>query len=114
MYTYEVVIFPDQVHDGDTITKVVVDLGFHITCKTSIRLKGVWAKELNSKIEADALLAIKQRDYLIDLILEYGADFILKSERLDKYGRCEGVLISSKLGSVYTINDLLNKQFQKE
>lgn len=83
MYTYKAQV--SRVIDGDTVV-LEIDLGFKIFHIMSCRLVGVNAPELNAKDEAVKLAAVESKEYLMSL-LPVGKEIIIKSTRLDKYGR---------------------------
>tara|TARA_R110000824_G_scaffold336557_1_gene523069 strand:+ start:119 stop:469 length:351 start_codon:yes stop_codon:yes gene_type:complete len=94
-----------RVVDGDTID-AWIDLGFDITVRRRIRLWGINAPEtrtldLNEKTEG-----IMAKDRLIEILdIDKGA-FKLRSQHVDKYGRC--------LGEIYIQEININKQLLAE
>ena len=59
MYQYSATV--NRVIDGDTI-EVTVDLGFSLSWVTPVRLFGINAPEMNSKVEAERDRAKAARD----------------------------------------------------
>lgn len=85
----------ESVHDGDTF-RALLDLGFNVRLSTLIRIEGINAPEL---AEAAGLLS---RDF-VKGVLPPGCKVRVTSRRLDKYGRCQGVVYladGSDLGSM--------------
>ena len=100
MYTYRAKIV--KVYDGDTVT-AVVDLGFGITNKIKVRLKGINTPELRGDERA---LGIISRDFLREKILN--KDIVVETfkDKKGKYGRYIGTLwINDE-----NINELLVEQ----
>ncbi len=74
-----------EVHDGDTF-KALIDLGFNITVRTNVRVAGANAAELPTQPGLQALVFLKS-------LLQPGSIVTLDSKRLDKYGRCEAIVL---------------------
>ncbi len=70
-----------EVVDGDTI-KVEIDLGWKISYKTSIRVEGINAPEMNTINGGIA-------KNFAETLLEQGEEIEVLSRRLDKYGRSQ-------------------------
>ena len=88
MYEYEATV--TKVYDGDTLTCTVM-LGFKVELKkVKVRLLGVDTPELRDRDEFKRKAAYAARDFVRDQVLN--KKVILKSERLDKYGRSLGVV----------------------
>lgn len=89
-FTYPVEVV--NVHDGDTVT-ANIDLGFSAKIvDRQVRINGIDTPEIRTKnkLEKEAGLAV--RDFVSELLT--GTDgLILKSEKLDKYGRVLGDII---------------------
>jgi micrococcal nuclease len=86
-----------RVVDGDTL-EVNLDLGWHITLKTKVRLAGVNCPEMNTEAGRAA------RDFVADLIFNDRVipRVMVHSHSLDKYGRVLGqVMIPSAPGGAY-------------
>ena len=91
MYTYTAQL--QRVIDGDTVD-VVIDLGFSITYKCRIRLKGINAPESRTrdlKEKAKGLAAKKRLEELLD------AEELIIRTHLDKTGKYGRIL-----GKIYT------------
>ena len=86
MYTYRAKII--SVYDGDTVT-ALVDLGFGITNKIKVRLKGINTPELRGVERAQGIIS---RDFLREKILN--KDIIIQTfkDKKGKYGRYIGTL----------------------
>lgn len=78
MYEYKAI--PVNVHDGDTLT-LHVDMGFTTWHHGSFRLNRCNARELNEPG------GIEARDNLIELLLTPGMTILIRSYKMDKYGR---------------------------
>ena len=100
MYTYRAKII--GVYDGDTVT-ALVDLGFGITNKIKVRLKGINTPELRGVERAQGIIS---RDFLREKILN--KDIVIETfkDKKGKYGRYIGTLwINDE-----NINELLVEQ----
>jgi micrococcal nuclease len=86
MYTYRAKII--SVYDGDTVT-ALVDLGFGITNKIKIRLKGINTPEVRGAERPEGIVS---RDYLRNLILDKNIVLQTFRDKTGKYGRYIGVL----------------------
>jgi len=100
VYTYRAKII--SVYDGDTVT-ALVDLGFGITNKIKIRLKGINTPELRG---AERPRGLVSRDFLREKILD--KDIIVETfrDKKGKYGRYIGTLWLDE----ENINELLVEQ----
>ena len=100
MYTYRAKII--GVYDGDTVT-ALVDLGFGITNKIKVRLKGINTPELRGVERAQGIIS---RDFLREKILN--KDIVIETfkDRKGKYGRYIGTLWVND----ENINELLVEQ----
>ena len=74
-YTYRATVV--SVHDGDTFT-AILDLGFDLSFRTSVRLAGCNARELAMPGGKEA------RDHLAELLADQ--HIVLASAKWDKYG----------------------------
>ena len=100
IYTYRAKII--GVYDGDTVT-ALVDLGFGITNKIKVRLKGINTPELRGAERAQGIIS---RDFLREKILN--KDIVIETfkDKKGKYGRYIGTLwINDE-----NINELLVEQ----
>ena len=100
IYTYRAKII--GVYDGDTVT-ALVDLGFGITNKIKVRLKGINTPELRGDERAQGIIS---RDFLREKILN--KDIVIETfkDKKGKYGRYIGTLwINDE-----NINELLVEQ----
>lgn len=106
MFTYLARVI--RVVDGDTC-EIQVDLGFRIYHSMMVRLAGINAYELNSKIEDERVLAQQGKEYLIALLTPYPVVKIVSSKPFggDKYGR---YLASIHLPDGTIVNDKMIEQ----
>lgn len=81
LYTYRAHIA--AVYDGDTVT-AVVDLGFHILQKMTLRLYGIDTPELRGEERPQGIVA---RDRLRELILHKDVMIRTYRDKREKYGR---------------------------
>lgn len=89
MYTYKI----DQIIrivDGDTID-VLINLGFNISIKQRIRLKGINAAETRTLNLEEKIKGLDAKEWLIKELSREGEWFI-KTFKEDKYGRILGIL----------------------
>lgn len=96
-----------RVVDGDTV-KAVVDLGFDIFKNITIRLYGIDAPETRTKNQEEKIKGLEAKEYLriiFDAISEHDS-LILKSEKLDGFGRSLGIIYYNDIN----INELLVKE----
>ena len=94
MYQYKI----KKIHriiDGDTVD-VDIDLGFNITIKQRVRLKGIDAAETRTKDLEEKAEGIKARLWLEKELSREGV-WIIETTKEDKYGRI--------LGTLYLVND---------
>jgi micrococcal nuclease len=100
MYTYRAKII--SVYDGDTVT-ALVDLGFGITNKIKIRLKGINTPEIRGSERPRGLIS---RDFLREKVLN--KDIIIETfkDKKGKYGRYIGTLWLDE----ENVNELLVEQ----
>tara|TARA_R110002012_G_C11604390_1_gene607601 strand:+ start:380 stop:712 length:333 start_codon:yes stop_codon:yes gene_type:complete len=106
MYTYRAKII--SVYDGDTVT-AQVDLGFGISTKIKVRLKGIDTPELRGPVE-EKVRGIAAREFLKNHVLE--KDIVIQTfkDKKGKYGRYIGVLWVNDIN----INNLLVEQGHAE
>ncbi len=83
LYTYSATVL--QVIDGDTV-KLRIDLGFKILWVSNCRLAEINAMELKDKNESLKAKAFEAKRYVEERLLE-GTKVLIKSSKLDKYGR---------------------------
>jgi len=108
MYEYKVVDIV-SIYDGDTM-KVILDLGFSITSKQTLRLYGINAPEMRGDNKANGIIS---RDWLRRKIynhIDNGGNISVKTikDKNGKYGRL--------LAKVYLDNEniSLNEQMINE
>jgi micrococcal nuclease len=104
MYTYRAKII--SVYDGDTVT-AIVDLGFGITNKVKVRLKGINAPEVRGE---QKVYGIAAREFLKNEVLNKNIVIQTFKDKKGKYGRYIGVLWVDDLN----INELLVEQGHAE
>jgi endonuclease YncB( thermonuclease family) len=83
LYTYSATVL--EVIDGDTL-KLRVDLGFKIFWVSNCRLADINAMELKDKDQAVRARAFEAKKYMEDR-LPVNSSVLIKSSKLDKYGR---------------------------
>jgi len=83
---YEYACQVTKVHDGDTAT-VVIDVGFHLSFRTTVRLAGINAPELSTGAKG-----AKSKAKLADWILEKTGVTVQTTlnHEFEKYGRVLG------------------------
>ena len=93
-------------YDGDTVT-VVIDLGFHITRRETIRLLGIDTEELRGGTDETKARGYAARDRLAELLTL--GDVYVKTEQDDtgKYGRLLGWLYTVTPEGVIDVNNTL-------
>jgi len=105
MYQYKIKKI-NRVIDGDTVD-LDIDLGFGITIKQRVRLKGINAAEtrtLNSEEKDKGLVA---KEWLKKELSREG-EWIIETTKEDKYGRILGTLYF--VGDPVTVNErMLNE-----
>jgi len=82
LYNYKAIV--KNVVDGDTID-VIIDLGFDSSLKQRLRLVGINAPELHSKVEEERTVANAAKQYLIEILLDRYV--IINTEKADAFGR---------------------------
>jgi micrococcal nuclease len=105
MYEYAVKDVP-RVIDGDTLD-VVIDLGFNLTIKQRIRLKGIDTPEITFVDKNNRHLGEAAKVYVLEW-LEENPKLRIKTYKDDKYGRILGELVSVSTGQC--LNDTLVKE----
>ena len=106
LYTYEATVV--RVLDGDTV-EATIDRGFKDYAVRHIRLSGINAPELTAKLDSEKKRAAESKAFLSS-ILQHGTKVIIKSVKLDKYGRSLAVIFVEEDGmpDCYTnVNDLM-------
>jgi len=81
MYEYKARVI--RIYDGDTVV-VLVDLGFNVSVKETLRLSGLNAPELKGEEKGDGLVS---RDRLRDKILNKEVTIKTFKDSTEKYGR---------------------------
>jgi micrococcal nuclease len=100
-YTYQAKI--DRVVDGDTLI-LEIDLGFHLTCKQSVRLLGLNAPEMHAQDEQERIKARNAREFVQDWCnTRSDVDtnewpFAVSTSKSDSFGRWLGHVWSQKTG----------------
>lgn len=96
IYTAKII----NIVDGDTVD-MIVDLGFGTYVKDRFRLARIDTAELNSKDQAERILAQDAKNWLLHVL---NKEVIFKSIKKDKYGRY--------LAELYLLNESesLNQQ----
>lgn len=89
-FTYPVEII--NVYDGDTVT-ANIDLGFSAKIvNRQVRINGIDTPEIRTKNALEKQAGLVVRDFVYELLVG-SSGLILKSEKLDKYGRVLGDII---------------------
>ena len=92
--------------DGDTVD-LEIDLGFSITLKQRVRLKGIDAAETRTKDLEEKAEGVKARLWLEKELSREG-EWIIETTKEDKYGRILGTLYL--VGDPVTLNErMLNE-----
>jgi len=94
-----------RVIDGDTVD-AWIDLGFNITVRRRIRLWGINAPETRTLDLAEKAEGIIAKDRLVEILDLNRGQFMVRSQGVDKYGRC--------LGEIYIQDVNINKQLLNE
>jgi len=97
LYTYKATVV--RVIDGDSV-ELIIDLGFTVQWKSICRLYGINTPELRSKNANEKARAIAAKEFT-KANLNEGSIVIIKSEKLDKYGR---PLVDIYCGEDYNIH----------
>ena len=81
-----------RVIDGDTID-CILDLGFDVSIKERVRLKGLDTPEIRTKDLHEKELGFKAKKFVEDMFQDKGEDFTIETEyRRGKYGRTIGTI----------------------
>ena len=116
MYTYRAKII--SVYDGDTVT-ALVDLGFGISTKIKVRLKGINTPELRGPIE-EKVKGIAAREFLKGKVLN--KDIVIKNpgehifipleaiHRIQNSGKKPVKIIDAQVGSILKESDIVRYQ----
>jgi micrococcal nuclease len=89
MYQYKIKQIV-KVIDGDTVD-VDIDLGFNLTIRQRVRLKGINAPESRTTDKKEKKLGLESKEWLESNLSESN-DWFIKTYKDDKYGRILGVL----------------------
>ncbi len=109
MYQYKIKKI-HRVIDGDTVD-IDIDLGFDITIKQRVRLKGIDAAETRTTDLSEKSNGIKARLWLEKELARKG-EWIIETHKEDKYGRILGTLYF--IGDPVTLNErMLNEDIAK-
>lgn len=104
MYQYKAKLL--NVVDGDTID-MAVDMGFSVTIKQRLRLRGINTPELNSTDPVQRALAVEAKQFVLDT-LKIGETYVIDTYKGDKYGRLlADVHVTTAFGEVLTLSKLL-------
>jgi micrococcal nuclease len=99
MYEYKVKEVT-KVIDGDTID-VVIDLGFHISIQSRIRLAGINAPETRTSDLNEKSKGLDAKEWLKKEL--DGQEIVIKTSKEEKYGRMLGYLYTKNHS--FTINE---------
>ncbi len=90
MYKYKARLL--RVVDGDTID-CILDLGFDVSIKERVRLKGINTPEVRTKDLNEKRLGLEAKKFVEDMFQDKGNDVIIETEyRRGKYGRTIGTI----------------------
>jgi len=90
MYKYKARLV--RVVDGDTID-CILDLGFDVSIKERVRLKGLDTPETRTKDLNEKRLGLEAKKFVEDMFQDKGNDVIIETEyRRGKYGRTIGTI----------------------
>jgi micrococcal nuclease len=104
LYTYQVQINKAQVYDGDTLKKVLIDLGFNMFIKTDLRLARINTPEIRTRNKEEKAAGYISRDYLAGLLVD-SDDITVHVLKKGKFGRW----IAEIYKDGKNINDLMVK-----
>lgn len=83
-FTYAATVENERyIYDGDTVTRVKVDLGFHTFVEIPIRLAGIDTPELRGDEKEAGKVS---RDWL-RANLPIGKPFVIRTQKTGKFGR---------------------------
>ncbi len=91
LYTYRAEIL--RVVDGDTV-EAEIDLGFHVTMRRMVRLRGINAPEVHGATKAEGERAAA---HLFGLTVNKRLTIQTHLDKDDKYGRVLGVLFDGTI-----------------
>lgn len=106
MYNYKATC--TRVIDGDTI-EIIIDLGFNVMIKETVRLKGVDTPESRTSNHLEKQAGLKVKQFLIDLI-ENKTIYITTEKSNEKYGRYLADIYLN-LDDTKSVNDLLIEKY---
>ena len=105
MYQYKIKKI-NRVIDGDTVD-LDIDLGFNITLKQRVRLKGIDASETRTLDLEEKRKGLEAKEWLKKELSREG-EWIIETTKEDKYGRILGTLYL--VGDPVTVNErMLNE-----
>ena len=92
-YFYKATI--EKVYDGDTFTKVTIDLGWNVLIKTKIRLAGINCPEIRTKDKNEKELGLKAKEFTKNFVED--KEVLVHTIKTGKFGRilCE-VFVNGK------------------
>jgi len=100
-----------KVVDGDTVD-AVIDCGFKATRTERLRLLGVDTCELNSKIEAERILALSAKDFVYNWVNSNSEwPLLIRTYKTDSFGR---YLADIKKGEISLSEELLKNGLAKK
>ena len=109
MYKYNAKLL--RIIDGDTI-EALIDLGFEIATRKTIRLYGIDAPETRGGLKEEKEAGLRAKKRLQELLEASGGEFKLVSHGLGKFGRCLGELFIGKQSiNEQLINEGLVKKY---
>jgi micrococcal nuclease len=109
MYQYKIKKI-NRVIDGDTVD-LSIDLGFGITIKQRVRLKGINAAETRTLNVEEKDKGLVAKEWLKKELSREG-EWIIETTKEDKYGRILGTLYL--IGDSVTVNEkMLNEGIAK-
>lgn len=87
-YVYRIKVRPENVIDGDTLKDVMIDLGFDVWHKTTIRLYGIQSPEIRTKNLEVKERGLKAKKYLQEVCeIQHHKEWIATIHKKGKYGR---------------------------
>ena len=110
MYKYRAKLI--RIIDGDTL-EAVIDLGFEIGTRKTIRLYGIDAPETRGVLKEEKLAGIKCKHLLEALLAANKGEFTLVSHGIGKFGRCLGELFT-KNEEISINQQLINEKLAKK
>ena len=100
MHTYKIDKIV-KIIDGDTVD-VIINLGFYISIKQRVRLKGIDAAETRTKDLKEKAEGLLAKEWLEKELSKPG-EWIIETTKDDKYGRILGTLYL--VGEPVTVNE---------